>query len=228
MKFQYKNLENCHEATGVVIVIDVLRAFSNAAYAFSRGAKEMYTVSSVEEALLLRDTVPNSFISGEVGGLPPKGFDFGNSPTQTSQLDLDNKIIFIRTGAWTQGIVKSINASTMLAASFVVVNATVKYVRNLKQEMVTFVITGQYAPGHGDEDVACAEYLELLFTGEQPNPTPFIDRVYKSQDAFQHLDPKETEFPLSDLDLCTKIDAFDFAMLVERENNRHILRTIYP
>ena len=42
MKFQYTNLETCHEATGVVMVIDVLRAFSNAAYAFSRGAKAIY------------------------------------------------------------------------------------------------------------------------------------------------------------------------------------------
>jgi len=104
----------------------------------------------------------------------------------------------------------------------------VKYVQNLKQEAVTFVITGQYAPGHGDEDVACAEYLELLFTHQQPDPALFIDRVYKSRDAIQHLDPKETGFPFTDLDLCTKIDAFDFAMIVERVHDRHIIRTIYP
>jgi phosphosulfolactate phosphohydrolase-like enzyme len=41
MKFHYTTLETCHTATGVVLVIDVLRAFSNAAYAFSRGAKEI-------------------------------------------------------------------------------------------------------------------------------------------------------------------------------------------
>ena len=228
MKFQYKNLENCHEATGVVIVIDVLRAFSNAAYAFSRGAKEIYPVSSVEEALHLKNKVSDSLISGEVGGLPPEGFDFGNSPTQTSELDLHDKIIIQRTGAGTQGIVKSVNSSTLLAASFIVANATTKYVQKLNQEIVTFVITGQYAPGHGDEDVACAEYLELLFTGQQPNHAPFIDRVHKSRDAIQHLDPNEPDFPLSDLELCTKIDAFDFAMLVEKENNKHIIKTVNP
>jgi 2-phosphosulfolactate phosphatase len=54
MKFHYTNLETCHEATGLVVVIDVLRAFSNAAYAFSRGAKEIYPVGGVEEALQLR------------------------------------------------------------------------------------------------------------------------------------------------------------------------------
>ena len=41
MKFHYTNLETCHEATGVVVVIDVIRAFTNAAFAFSRGAREI-------------------------------------------------------------------------------------------------------------------------------------------------------------------------------------------
>ena len=47
MKFNYTTLETCHTASGLVIVIDVLRAFSNAAYAFSRGAKEIMLVSTV-------------------------------------------------------------------------------------------------------------------------------------------------------------------------------------
>ena len=120
MKFQYTNLETCHEATGVVVVIDVIRAFTNAAFAFSRGAKEIYPVSTVEEALQFKSQIPNSLACGEVGGLPPDGFDFGNSPTQTNQLDLRGKIIVQRTGAGTQGIVRSLRAETMLAASLVV------------------------------------------------------------------------------------------------------------
>ena len=80
MKFHYTYLEDCHTAQGVVIIIDVLRAFSTAAYAFSRGAKEILLVSSVENALLLGLQIPNSKVMGEVGGLPPEGCDFGNSP----------------------------------------------------------------------------------------------------------------------------------------------------
>jgi len=228
MKFHYTNLETCHEATGVIIVIDVLRAFSNAAYAFSRGAAEMYPVSGVEAALKLKAQIPNSLVCGEVGGLPPEGFDFGNSPTQTRELDLTGEPIVQSTGAGTKGIVRSVKADVMLAASFVVASATVKYIQTLAPQDVTFVITGQYAPGHGDEDVACAEYLEALFLGERPYPKPYIDRVYKSRDAIQHLDPNEVRFPLSDLDLCTKIDAFDFYMLVTKENDRHVMRAMKP
>ena len=228
MKFLYTNLETCHEATGVVVVIDVIRAFTNAAFAFSRGAKEIYPVSGVEEALQFKANTPNSLACGEMGGLPPEGFDFGNSPTQTNQLDLSEKIIVQRTSAGTQGIVRSLKAETMLAASLVVANATVKTIQQLSPETVTFVITGQYAPGLGDEDLACAEYLEELLKGEQPDPAPYVERVFRSRDALMHLDVNLPAFPRTDLDYCTHIDAFDFVMPVQKENGRYVMRAIRP
>jgi 2-phosphosulfolactate phosphatase len=228
MKFRYTNLETCHEATGMVVVIDVIRAFTNAALAFSRGAKEIYPVSTVEEALKFKAEVPNSLACGEVGGMPPEGFDFGNSPTHTNRLDLNGRILVQRTGAGTQGIVRSVNADRMLAASLVIASATVRYVRNLDPDCVTFVITGQIGDERGAEDLACAEYFEALLRGQGPDPAPTIDRVYKSRDALFHLDPNLPEFPKSDLDYCTNIDAFDFAMSVTKENGRPVMRAIKP
>lgn len=228
MKFHYTNLETCHEATGIVIVIDVIRAFTNAAFAFSRGAKEIYPVSTVEEALKFKAEVPNSLACGEVGGIPPEGFDFGNSPTHTNTLDLNGRILVQRTGAGTQGIVRSVKADVILAASLVVANATITHVRNERPDSVTFVITGQMEEERGDEDLACAEYFEALLQDQKPDLAPIIDRVYKSRDALFHLDPNFPEFPASDLDYCTKIDAFDFAMSVSKENGRPVMRTIKP
>jgi 2-phosphosulfolactate phosphatase len=226
MKFRYTNLETCHAATGVVVAIDVIRAFTNAAYAFSRGATEIYPVSAVEEAFELKAAIPNSLICGEVGGMPPEGFDFGNSPSQTDTLNLSGRVIIQRTGAGTQGIVRSVKADTILAASLVVAEATTALVRDLGASEVTFILTGQVQSGRGDEDLACAEYLEALLRDQRPDPAPFIDRVYKSYDARLHLDPNFPEFPASDLDLCTKVDAFDFAMPVTRENGRPIMRAV--
>ena len=228
MIFHYTNLETCHEATGVVVIIDVIRAFTNAAFAFSRGAREIYPVSGVEEALQLKARIPNSLVCGEVGGIPPEGFDFGNSPTQTNKLDLSSRTIVQRTGAGTQGIVRSLNATTMLAASFVVASATVGYIQNLSSETLTFVITGQYGSDGGDEDLACAEYLEASLLGKRPNPAPFLERVMRSRDALMHLDPDLPAFPRTDLDYCSSIDRFDFSMLVTKENGHHVMRTVRP
>lgn len=224
MNFHYTNLETCHEATGIVVVIDVLRAFSTAAYALSRGAEKIILVSDVNEALSLKSQLPNSKAMGEVHGLPPEGFDFGNSPTHILEQNLSGITLIQRTSAGTQGVVHCKNADVLLTSSFVVASATAKNIRKLTPEAVTFVITGQYAPEHGDEDLACAEYIELSLKDQQPDGTPFIKRVFKSRDAIQHLDPKETGFPLSDLDLCTKIDAFEFAMPITRENDILVMR----
>ncbi len=228
MKFHYTNLETCHRATGAVIVIDVIRAFTNAAYAFARGAKEIYPVSTVDEALALKAALSGSLACGEVGGLPPPGFDFGNSPTQTDALDLSGRALIQRTGSGTQGIVRSVRAGTILAASLVVAQATIRHVRKLDANEVTFVLTGQSQTGRGDEDLACAQYLEALLRHEHPDPAPFIDRVYHSYDARWHLDPNFPDFPASDLEFCTHVDAFDFAMPVIKENGRPVMRAVKP
>jgi 2-phosphosulfolactate phosphatase len=228
MKFLYMNLETCGEATGMVVVIDVIRAFTNAAFAFSRGAKEVYPVSTVEEALKFKAEVPNSLACGEVGGIPPEGFDFGNSPSQTNTLDLHERILVQCTGAGTQGIVRSVNADRMLAASLVVASATIRHIHYLHSDSITFVITGQLDDERGDEDLACAEYFEALLRGQKIDPAPYIERVYKSRDALFHLDPNLPQFPASDLDYCTKIDAFDFAMPVTKVNGRPVMRALKP
>lgn len=220
MKFNLLTLDNCHTATGIVLIIDVLRAFSTAAYAFSRGAKEIRLVSGVQEALDLKSQIPNAKAMGEVGGLPPEGFDFGNSPTRILEHDLTGVTLVQRTGAGTQGAVRSVNAEVMLATSFVVAQATMDYVLRLKPGEITFVITG----GMGnDEDVACADFLEKQVTGQEVEAESYIKRVYASRDALEHM-PDHPQFPKADLDYCSRIDAFDFTMPIVRENGNLIMK----
>lgn len=220
MKFKRYTLEDCQHAKGVVLIIDVLRAFSTAAYAFSRGAKEIYLVSGVDEALTLKGQISNSKVMGEVGGLPPEGFDFGNSPTRILEHDLSGITLVQRTGAGTQGAVRAVHAEVMLATSLVVAEATMNFVREMKPDEITFVITG----GMGnDEDVVCAEFLEKQFTGQVMDANEVIRRVIASRDALQHM-PDHPQFPKSDLDYCSRINAFDFAMPIVRENGQLVMR----
>jgi len=224
MKFTRYTLEDCHQATGIVLLIDVLRAFSTAAYAFSCGAKEIRLVSSVEEALALKAQFPNSKAMGEVGGLPPEGFDFGNSPTRILEHDLTGVTLIQRTGAGTQGAVRAVSAELMLATSFVVAQATIEYILKLKPDEVNFVITGGLG---NDEDAACADYLEKRFTGQATEAQEFIRRVYASRDAFQHME-EHPQFPYSDLDYCSRINNFDFAMPIERKDGFLIMQAVRP
>jgi 2-phosphosulfolactate phosphatase len=228
MKFNYTNLDTCSEASGLVVVIDVIRAFTNAAFVFSKGAREIYPVSRVREAIEFKTQHANSLACGEVDGIPPQGFDFGNSPTQVLKLDLDGKTIVQRTGAGTQGVARSLNAETMLATSFVIADATRRYIQKLAPECVTFVVTGQTFTAGGDEDLACAHYLEELLKGNTPDPFPYLERVRNSNDAQIFYDPARPEFPPEDIEHCTSIDKFDFVMCVTRENGRQVMRGVRP
>jgi 2-phosphosulfolactate phosphatase len=77
-----------------------------------------------------------------------------------------------------------------------------------------------------DEDAACADYIAALLLSEQPNPAPFLRRVRESDTSQIFTDPAQPEFSPADLDFCTDIDRFDFAMLAEREDGLLIMRMV--
>ena len=218
MRFHFLNNETCQTATGLVVVIDVLRAFSNAAYAFSVGAESIRLVSTVEEALALKAQLPGALVMGEVNGFPPEGFDFGNSPTEILQQDLRGRHLIQRTGAGTQGVVRSVQAETLFAASFAVAGATVRAIQGLNPAEVSFVITGRDFEG---EDRACADYLAARLAGENPVPEPYLERVRTAAEVgFMR------NFPNLEQDLvhCTRLDACPFALPVVRENGCLVMR----
>ena len=81
------------------------------------------------------------------------------------------------------------------------------------------------ATGHtwGDEDHACGDYLEQLLLGERPDPAPYLERVRAAVRA-RADDPEAYDTFGADLDRCTRLDAFDFAMRVRREAGRLVMR----
>jgi len=228
MKFSRATVATCAQATGTVVVIDVLRAFSTAAYAFAAGVNEIYLTREVGEALALRDRLPGSLIAGEVGGLPVPGFDFSNSPSDLVNLDLRGRRLIQRTSAGTQGVVLSTRAQHLLATSFVCAGATARFIRGLDPQQLTFVITGDGPNRNGDEDAACADYLEALLYNQNPEIDPYLQRVRNSTSGRAFADPAQTELPAADLDYCMQLDRFNFAMQAHRENGLVILRRVQP
>jgi 2-phosphosulfolactate phosphatase len=232
-------LDACPEATGLVVAIDVLRAFSSAAYAFGNGAQRILLTSSVEEAFGLRHRFPDHLLMGEVDGWPIPGFDFGNSPSELIRQNLQGCSLIQRTSAGTQGIVRSKRALALLAASFVTARATANAIRQIGIQPVNFVITGhgprrwEYAElGEevifGDEDIACADYLGLRLQGETPEPSPFLERVASSGAGKIFASPDAPAYLKEDLELCMAIDRFDFALKVEHQEDLFIMTTSRP
>ncbi len=203
MDIQYATLDTCAQANGLVVVIDVIRAFTTACYAFEAGIKEIVLVGEVEDALALRAQMPDALLLGEVGGLNIAGFDYGNSPAALVGLDLTGRTIIHRSSSGTQGVVRSTQAEMILAASFVCAEATARYIQTLAPPRVTLVITGYRPDGRGDEDAACADYLAQRLCGRRPDAEPYLRRVQQSKNAGYFYDPLEPWLPAEDIPYCS-------------------------
>jgi len=123
-------------------------------------------------------------------------------------------------------VVRSLRAELLLAASFVCAGASARYLRRMAPASVTFVVTGIYPDHDGDEDAACADYIAGLLRGEAPDAAPFLRRVRDSASGRMFADPARPEFPAEDLDYCTDMDRFDFAMLAERRDGLLVMRPV--
>jgi 2-phosphosulfolactate phosphatase len=219
IRIEYFTLENCASAMGLVVVIDVLRAFSTAAYAFAAGATEILLVGEVEQALDLS-----------------RRFDFGNSPSELMDKDLNGLRLIQRTSAGTQGVVCSQAADTLLVASLVCGRATASWIAARQPQAAAFIITGARSEGalpgwpatKGDEDLACADYIRNLLDGAEADPEETARRVRQSPTGKVLANSKRPEFPVTDLDLCTAVDHFDFAMQVTRRDDLLVLQPVWP
>ena len=228
MKIQQVSGFECETVKGLVVVIDVLRAFTTAAFAFAAGAKEIVLVGSIDKAFALRETMPDALLMGENRGIWIPGFDYGNSPSALMNEDLNGRSLIQRTSAGTQGVVNSINADQILCSSFVVAGATAKQIHALSPAQVTFVNTGirPLAAGYGLEDIACSDYISALLQNQQPDPAPYLAQVASSKDGIYHtnLDEKQQ----ADVQCAIDLDRYPFAMLVHKQNGLHTLKPVTP
>jgi 2-phosphosulfolactate phosphatase len=216
MQIERATNQTCGVATGTVVAIDVIRAFTTAAFALAAGARDIVPVGTVEQALDLRARFPGALLMGEVDGYPIEGFDFGNSPSALLGQNLTGRRLIQRTSAGTQGLVLSARAGALFAGSLVCAAATARAIARSAPASVTLVATGVFPGRDGDEDIACADYLTALLHSEPIDRAALVRRVRESDSGRLFADPADPVFPASDLELCTDLDRFDFALRVER------------
>ena len=209
-----------------VVVIDVLRSFTSAAIALSRGASAIYPVESIAEAATLANRLDNTVSVGAIGGGDPvPGFDFGNSPSYLERAQLAGKTVVMSTAAGVRGLQRYHHqAKHVFAASLVCARATAAAIRAAKAREITFIITGEWVDRDGDEDIACADYLEALLLGETPDPAAFMQRVRDSDFGRRFTSGDWPNLPPADLDIAATADRFNFAMPVHSEGEHLVIR----
>ncbi len=207
------------QASGVVIVIDVIRAFSVAAYAFAGGARRLWLVRTVEEAHALRGREPNALLAGEIGGRLIQGFDFNNSPSLMASANVRDRILIQRTGAGTQGAVKASSAKHLLLCSLTNARATASYAWKLAMESscsITMLPTATFE--HADcknEDDVCADYLDALLLDPAQAPVVLTEGIAYLRDTgrFDEYQQDDFDLPSADVPAILAVDNFSFAMV---------------
>lgn len=212
------------EAQGVCVVIDVLRAFTTAAYAFGAGAEKIILVGSPEEAFSKHHRNPELLLMGEKEGQRIEGFHFENSPHEIKQADLSGRQMVQRTTSGTQGVVGCRHAQHILISSFVVADATVKRIRQINPSHVSFIATGRT---NGDEDIALAEYLQSKLMDTPVDLARLLDRVRFCPGAERMRNgPISYKNAEHDLELALKVNHFPFAMEVFKEEGELVGKAV--
>ena len=135
---------------------------------------------------------------GENRGLRPEGFDYPNSPAMVSRADLTGRTLVQRTSAGTRGVVAATDAALGEPTS---------------------VITGRFedAPDTtGDDDALVADLIERARLGQPLDAAATSAALLATNEAAKTLALGPEHCDPTDIDLAATVDAFDFAMEVER------------
>ncbi|MFD7392283.1 2-phosphosulfolactate phosphatase [Streptomyces sp. NPDC059852] len=214
MDTRYLGIAELAEVPSVAVVIDVMRAFTVAAWAFARGAERIVLAESLDEALALKTRHPD-WVAIKDGPRAP-GFDTVNSPGMLRSMDLRGRTVVQKTTAGTVGALAVKDASLVLCAAFAVAEATARLLRSRACDTVTFVVTGE--DGRAEEDLACAQYIALRAAEGTPaaaadQAAPFLRRAAASRAAEELATGVREGVHPDDVPLCLELDRFPFAMV---------------
>lgn len=194
-------------ARDVTVVIDVFRAFTSAAIALSRGARDIVMTGDLQTARDLRDRGVGRYCIGERGGVRPEGFDFGNSPCEIADFDFSGETVIQTTSNGTRGVLAARDAACVYAGAFVTADATAAAILARRPRSVALVAMGDRA--RGDEDEMCALYLRSRLLGFAPDRSVISAATL----ALSHRVASGSVSP-RDADACLRIGTTSFAVRV--------------
>lgn len=207
------------EASNINVVIDVIRAFTVAHYAFMNGVQGIMLAGSVDEAFRMKNQYPQYVLAGEIKGLPIPGFEIDNSPARIQAADLNGKMLIQKTTNGVRATLNSLNAEHVFVTGFSNARTTAAYIKQnlLKEQDMTINLIASHPSG--DDDLACAQYMaEILQSSDQVLADQTVARISQSAAAEKFYDDERPEFLREDIRLCIQELPSTFVMKVNERN----------
>ncbi len=229
------------------IVIDVLRATSTLVTLAGCGVPEIVVVPELEQAHALKRAAEadvlrgeSPLLCGEVRGLPPEGFDYGNSPEEFSRVEIDGRGVVLFTSNGTRALVHAVSSPVVLVGALLNRTAVVQAALVLASDdlNLTIICSGtDLGTAYCLEDAFCAgalvaTCLEMGSPGLQlGDGAQTALRLYESfngdaKSAFataEHGGLLQRIGLGADLEFCAGEDRYNVAPRVERRNGQVVV-----
>jgi 2-phosphosulfolactate phosphatase len=204
-------------AADITIVIDVIRAFTVAHYAFRQGVSRIYLVKTANQAFSIKKRNPEYLLAGETDGLAIEGFDFGNSPYHLQQQNLDGKTLVQKTTNGVQAALNSLSSNHVFVTGFTNARRTAEFIREKMADDKEKTVHIMASHPSGDDDLACAAYIKsILENANSISGQAVKERIKHSQTAEKFFDKDNTAFIHEDIDHCIRELDTDFVMKVNK------------
>ncbi len=151
------------------VIVDVLRASSTMVTALQNGAKGVIAVEDMDDASKISHNLDaKSFLlSGEKDGITIEGYDLGNSPMEHAEDVVKGKTIILNTTNGTKAIKRCGLADKIIVGSFLNLEATVDYLKQLDDGVV--LVCAGWRGRLSFEDLLCAgNIIYELCSGQLP------------------------------------------------------------
>ncbi|WP_017728227.1 2-phosphosulfolactate phosphatase [Halalkalibacterium ligniniphilum] len=203
-------------SSDVNVVIDVIRAFTVSHLAFLKGAEKIILVGTEDEAFALKKSHRHFLLSGEIKGLPIPGFDLSNSPKEMLMKKVGGKTLVQKTTNGVAAALHSLCTKYLLVTGFTNAKTTAQYVKKICESLSgTPQVNLIASHPTGDDDLACAQYMEqILLENEAPPLSQITARIKSSHVAEKFFDKENRFFDPDDILLCIQQWDESFVMQV--------------
>jgi 2-phosphosulfolactate phosphatase len=146
-----------------VVVIDVLRASSSIVEAMASGARTIFPVASIEEAIRLANTLGRDgvLLCGERRSLTIEGFDLGNSPGDFTPERVGGKTLVMTTTNGTASMAAAAGAGRVIVGALLNLDAVVEDLVRTGAEPV-FLCSGREGRFGLDDAVTAGRMIVAL------------------------------------------------------------------
>jgi 2-phosphosulfolactate phosphatase len=155
----------------VCVVFDILRATSTMLTALANGAREIWPVSEIDEALAIRKRNPAVLLAGErhgvrilAGQTGSCDFDLGNSPREFTPEKVRDKTIVMTTTNGTRALKACSSARTVLIGTFLGLRAVFDWIEREQPRHLLFVCSGTVDQASYEDTLAAGALCDLIWS----------------------------------------------------------------